>query len=592
MGNKQGISNQVSGAREVGGLSIPKSADLAWGQFRGGDISNESIGANNYLYIRATRTATGDGVVCGPVSCSGSAFSITDYTATASTSLAGWGIYTTVNIVVEVGASTFRIGAFFDGATTITFGAVVAFSGSFALLTTSSTIATIEAVYRTTTPLTVNQIATQLKGYDAEIPTAFFNGADLTVASSYSGGPVLYQDADGDLRYTSIDTPGVSGLSVDGWASVTSTSQKTRTAANSGFTIFTNSTKFKRYISDDPTLLPGLVTAPARTNLCTPMKVNPTVTTGLSLASGEALVYIESGKEALIAEAGLQNICTLGSLYKVVATTNSVVAIGGAPGVDTTCSGSMYVAVEVGSASLRMAGTNRVTTTDPKLVKLRWDNQAVLATNPLSIFVAAGSTVYFIGFQYEAGTFGTDLIINNNDATGAAVRSNTVVKFPTSGKIRSNNMAFRVIAFMGSAGQVGAVPFGIYYDTNKRVRVLINQTNVQFAVSTLSLASIYVNFSHTYAVGDCIDCVCTKTINGAELAARVYRNGAWGAWTIATPNTTEAAKGAMSIPTYYNIGSIGSAGYLSGSVKLFDTLLIPDYALTNPLAWAMAQWRL
>lgn len=77
-------------AVDKGRTTIPKNITAMQGQIIGPPLGEIEIAAGDCLYLKATRTATGDGVISGPVSIAGDVVSVTDGTNTASVSVSGF----------------------------------------------------------------------------------------------------------------------------------------------------------------------------------------------------------------------------------------------------------------------------------------------------------------------------------------------------------------------------------------------------------------------------------------------------------------------------------------------------------------------
>ena len=98
-----GISSPVTGSNSGGSSSaLPSSVTAAWGQMRGPEPEDIVVAPGDSLYLKATRTSTGDGAISGPVSIAGDVVSVSDGTNTASVTVSGFtDVGNTVVLVIE-----------------------------------------------------------------------------------------------------------------------------------------------------------------------------------------------------------------------------------------------------------------------------------------------------------------------------------------------------------------------------------------------------------------------------------------------------------------------------------------------------------
>jgi hypothetical protein len=79
--------------------------------------------------------------------------------------------------------------------------------------------------------------------------------------------------------------------------------------------------------------------------------------------------------------------------------------------------------------------------------------------------------------------------------------------------------------------------------------------------------------------------VAIKTSSGIQVAVKQHSS----TWVNGSVNTDTSSRGALSIATTYQLGSLTGVDQFTGNISLFETLLIPD-GLPDPLAWAKQQW--
>jgi len=136
-----GVSSPVyGGGGGSGGAGVPKSVISMAGAIKAGATS---IAPGNTLVVRATRTSSGNGALCGPLTISDTTLSATDGTNTATFPGAGFAsVGDVLYAILQTTLSTMRIGVV-DSYGSLTWGAVVAFDGTIADPSATSSIATV-----------------------------------------------------------------------------------------------------------------------------------------------------------------------------------------------------------------------------------------------------------------------------------------------------------------------------------------------------------------------------------------------------------------------------------------------------------------
>lgn len=359
--------------------------------------------------------------------------------------------------------------------------------------------------------------------------------------------------------------------------------------------VFTNNPAVKRYSITNPLTMPGFLCEPARTNKCTCMKRNPTVTTNMS-PSGTGTnggLSIVTDMSAITA-AGLERSCTLGAFYRLNNSTGSSTAT-----VNMTSAGfgntnphsmSAFVKHSGGACVLRFDSNAGAVIVPQSSIFVRVKSENVTPTsqyNQLQITAGPGAIVDFILPQLEEGAFATSPICQL-DQTASEARLATVLTYPTAGKIRSNNMAFRMIVVPNAGGNINSYIFATKNGSDE-FELKTHSSGQLMLLKYTSGVSTSVTISKSLVMSQPIEILCyTSSTVGMQIAYRTYSDG-WSSWADSSVLGSTAAKANAPIGTTMQIGALDGNSQFTGNISLFDTLPIPA-SITDPLAWAKQQW--
>ena len=383
---------------------------------------------------------------------------------------------------------------------------------------------------------------------------------------------------------------------------VTSVPQTTKTY-DAGFSASTRDTSTsKRYNPANPLTMPGFLCEPARTNKCTCVKANPTATT--NIAGGGAYLTVANAVAGSLAnsfdESGvsvnLTSICSTGKIYRCVNTSGGAlfINVGGETATLNPHTYSVFYKTTSSTIRLRAAGgdSEGSLTLPPSTAGFTRKSVTGTPTIPraLELRVPDGQSIDLILPQLEEGAFCTSPIVGA-DTTASATRAATVLTYPTAGKIRSNNMAFRKVIVPKATGQSGVWIKASYTDASNYTGLLLDPTTITLR-KRIAGTNNDATVSVTHAAGVSLEVVCVRASTfGAQLAVRAFTGGTWGAWTVGTAVTAAGAKANAIIAAGYQLGALNSISQFTGNIPLFETLPIPT-GITDPLAWAMKEWGL
>ncbi len=170
----------------------------------------------------------------------------------------------------------------------------------------------------------------------------------------------------------------------------------------------------------------GLLREPQGTNKCTNYNANPTDLTGVTKGGEAAATLTLVDDSAELAAAGLDGICSNGSVYKLDnsagATAAYAVNTAGQPGNTNAHSMTAYVRGGTGVIGLNLATSWTSFTASEAYRRVYSLNKTSAETNRYFYIQAdAGQTVYFILNQLEESSFPTSVIpIAGANATRAA----------------------------------------------------------------------------------------------------------------------------------------------------------------------------
>lgn len=290
---------------------------------------------------------------------------------------------------------------------------------------------------------------------------------------------------------------------------------------NAGFTAFTNGRTWKDYNPTDPGNW-GWLSCPARTNYAL-NSAAPATQTVASLAIGTYTLWQE-GTGSVVATAGTA-VGTFGT------------ASNGTPATLTITT--------AGTVVLTVSGTNT------------W-------------------------LQLELGAFKTNRIATT---TTTISRAGTVASYPTSGVIRDNNMAFRMVVVPRASGQSEVYAFSSYSSSNDYCILYVHPSTIWVAIRKSGVATTQ-NISYTHAKDVPIEIIVFYSSVGMRIAVRSYSGGAWSAWSIGSLNSTTEAKSSVPISSTFQLGALNSANQFYGNILEFEPLMIPP-GTANPMTWAM-----
>lgn len=378
-------------------------------------------------------------------------------------------------------------------------------------------------------------------------PTVFFNGCDITGASGFDSGVLgtnpgqWVPDYLGNLVNAGVDAPAMQGMRLDGsvWKDtkldgtpiLPSVQQPTRTF-DAGFVTSTPGPTFKRYTRANPaTDMPGYLSEPARSTFAK-LPAAPATQTTASLALGTYCLWVD-GPGSFQASAG------------------TAAATGG------------FGAAATAEAPVTFTITTAGTVVLTKLGDVTW-------------------------VQLELGAFPTSRIDNPLSAS-SVVRARTTLSFPTLGKIRPNNQAYRTTVVPRASEQGGVVLWGTYTDASNYTAVMLDPTTITYRKR---IAGVNTNaaVSRTHAKDVPLQIVWSSASEaGMIISAKQYTGGAWSAWTDGTLVGSPAGKANAIIGSTEQRGSLNSVLQFTGNISELETLDIP-LGITDPLAWAKAQW--
>lgn len=357
---------------------------------------------------------------------------------------------------------------------------------------------------------------------------------------------------------------------------------------------FTPSTTYKKYLRPNPLTMPGYLCEPARTNKCTCRKANPTDTTGINVFGGATVTRVLDTSELALAK--LDVICNSMYVYEAIIPNAGYLLISGAAN-SAYHSVSFLMRKVSGDNAIKIglsAGLNSIVSITTGYTKVLKENILATGTQETIIFNhnVASITVRFILPQLEEGAFCTSPIINPSDALGSATRAGTVLSYPTAGKIRSNDIAFRMMMIPGVATTAHQVLFDSRLDASNSIFSLYFESNKIWTYSQNS--GVWDGIGIPYAIVQDIpvEVILTKSsVNGIIITFRTF-SGTWSTFAIPANKTSSQALSNMGVGTSYFIGNEAPSGaQFTGNILEFDTLLIPP-SVTDPLSYAKAKWRL
>lgn len=296
---------------------------------------------------------------------------------------------------------------------------------------------------------------------------------------------------------------------------------------------------------------------------------------------------------AALTAAKLIGICNTGKVYKL----DNSLGVANAYAYSSTCgnlnahSFSVYARGN-GFLSEGWALTNFANIPSTSAYTLiKGENKTPLHVNAgWAIVCAAGQVTYFILPQLEEGAFCTSPIAKLQDGTDPLTSltcAGTVLSYPTLGKIRSNNMAFRLLVVPRASGQVDTRVFSCALSPGS-ISLHLLPTSLRFMYNNLTVFSEAV-VAYTHLKDIPFEVIGIKSSNYGMIIAVRYYSGSWSEWINGPGVTTVDAKSNYPIGASYQIGSLSSVNQFTGNISELDILFIPD-GITDPMAWAKAQW--
>ena len=368
-------------------------------------------------------------------------------------------------------------------------------------------------------------------------PTVFYNGllapTEITAeGGTYTGGPTVFADNLGALQTVPSGMPALQGMRFTGGAYFDTTStgtpllpsanQPTRTF-DAEFTTSTPATTYKKYTRTNPSVdLPGYLCEPARTNYALNSAAPATHTTG-TIPVGTYTLW-QDGTGSITATAGTA-VGTFGT------------ASNGTPATITITT--------AGTVVLTASGTNT------------W-------------------------VQLELGAFATSRITT---ASAAVTRQGTVLSFPTLGKIRNNDIAFKLSAVPRGAGQSGYL-WGSYTNASNFTYLSIGPYDITFKSVVNGFSQDLAIASYTHKADTPFEVILCKSTRGSQLLVREYSGGTWQPWV---RGGFSVASDNLVVGSAYTLGAFNNAGQFAGNISELDSLLIPA-GIANPVTWVESQW--
>jgi hypothetical protein len=361
--------------------------------------------------------------------------------------------------------------------------------------------------------------------------------------------------------------------------------------------VYTPGTTFKRYNTGNtrPNVqmdAPGFLSEPARTNRCTCRKSNPVDTTNLVKGGDAASVLSVVDDTAALTAAGLIGVCSSGKVYKLDNSAGSakswVYSVGSTP--DTAAySYSAYIRGGTGllEDSSWYPNTTVVFNASSSYVRVVKENTSGRLGTGLQVTANPGQTIYFILPQLEEGAFCTSPICklqDGSDPLAAITRAATVATFPTAGMIRSNDIAFRMIVVPRQTGSFER----LFRSTNTpaSVNIYFTGTRAYFDITDASSVNSVASVAQNFTSGVPVEILITKASSGGKICCRDFSSGVWNSWKTPDSVSSDVMKANMVLGETYTIASPNTP---AANISLFETLPLP-VGLTDPLAWAKAQW--
>ena len=359
--------------------------------------------------------------------------------------------------------------------------------------------------------------------------------------------------------------------------------------------VFTPSTTFKKYTRTNPaTDMPGYLCEPARTNKVTCQKANPVDLSGLTKSGDAAAVLSVVDDTAALTAAGLIGICNSGKVYKLDNSLGVVRANALPLGITANINPhSLLVAARVvsGAGGLLRSSSNTasVNFTNSAFNIIKSENFVPsLTSTTMNVSAEAGAVIHFILPQLEEGPFATSPIAKLQDGTDpltAITRAGTVLTYPTSGKIRSNDIAFKLSAVPRGARQSGYL-WGSYTDASNFTYLSINPYDITFKSVVNGFSQDLAIADYTHKADTPFEVILCKSTKGSQLLVREYSAGVWQPWV---RGGFSVASDNLVVGSTYTLGAFNNAGQFAGNISELDALLIPA-GIANPVAWVESQW--
>jgi hypothetical protein len=298
------------------------------------------------------------------------------------------------------------------------------------------------------------------------------------------------------------------------------------------------------------------------TNKVTCRKQNPIDTTNITDSTVDTVTSVVP----ITMPEQLANVCTLGNVYQTVGSgvAGGLVSIEGATGNILPHSFTVWAKKISGIGSSRVGLSNTflgAVTITADWQELTSDNITPSNEfNALKVSVDTGDTVQWILPCLEESPHATSLKLDPTDPLTAVTRAATVSKWPTTSKIRSNNIALQGTVIPEGSGQIGNYLFSANTGTHLESR----GTGIKFTKAGLSVENLLDDTAGLVYQWQ----VYLDSVTGFGVRSRHNIGGLWSTWTLwsENPDVTDAI-----IDSLFEIGSLTGADQFDGNYPMFHS---------------------